>query len=554
MKKIYLLITLCVVTIQCWSQVSWAKKGGLWAYDYGYGVVTDANNNIYVAGKFEENAVFGPYTASCQGNHDAYIIKYGADGTEKWFRTAGGANGDYAWGISTDRTNFLYVAGEIEGTTPIVFSGSSVTLQGAGDNDIFVSKWDLDGNVVWAKREGTSKSEKALAVTNDNSGNVYVCGYFTDNGNFNGAALPGYGGRDIFIAKYDAQGTFQWVQKAGGSGRDEAKSVKTDNNGNLYVCGMFSGSASFGGNTVSSADNYQDSYIAKLSAGDGSFQWVKKGEAVLDDVAWSLILDNAGSIYVSGEFNSYISFQSPPAGVATTGNTNAYIAKFDPSGTVQWIRGAGGNMTDRARGIGTDGSTLYLTGQFGGVANFGSHSLVAADSSDVFITALNSSGGFLWAVAGGGPADSFEPLGYESGIAVTGNNNMVYATGGMLNDANTPNSIFIDFGGNSLTGYSRDDMFLVAIGSEGVGLSGEELTFHTNLHPNPSADYFYYNSRWPVQQLVVTDLSGKVVQQIAGVGPGALVIDMRYERQGVYFCAIYLSTGDVLHQRILLQH
>src|SRR3954471_14000366 len=102
MKKIYLLSLVALTVVQLNAQINWARKGGLWAYDYGYGVVTDNSNNIYVAGKFEFNAVFGAFTANCQGNHDAYIIKYSPDGTEQWFRTAGGHDGDYAWGISTD--------------------------------------------------------------------------------------------------------------------------------------------------------------------------------------------------------------------------------------------------------------------------------------------------------------------------------------------------------------------------------------------------------------------------------------------------------------------
>ena len=554
MKKIYLLLMLNIMTFDIWSQVAWAKKGGLWAYDYGYGVVTDVNNNVYVAGKFEMNAIFGPMTASCQGNHDAYIMKYGPDGAEKWLKTAGGADGDYAWGISTDRTNFLYLAGEIEGFTPIVFSGSSITLQGAGDNDVFVSKWDLDGNLIWARREGVITSEKALAVTNDNNGNVYICGYFTGSTNFNGLAVSGYGGRDIFIAKYDAQGTFQWVQKAGGTGRDEAKSIKTDNNGNVYVCGMFSGSASFGSNSVVSGDTYIDSYIAKLSGADGSFQWIKKGAAVLDDVAWSLVLDNAGSIYVTGEFNSYISFQNPSSGLATTGNTNMYVAKFDGSGNVIWIRGGGGSMADLARGIGTDGNTVFLTGQFGGVATFGNITLVAADSSDVFVAAMDANGAFLWGLAGGGPADSYESLGYESGIAVTGNNNTAYATGGMLNNGNSSGAISLDFAGTSLTGYSRVDMFLVAVGSIGLGSPEESVSKQCALRPNPSCGLFQFNSHLPLEQIVISDLSGKIVRVIHLKLDKDVLLDLSTEKDGIYFSSIYASSGEVFHQKIILQH
>lgn len=547
MKNNYLVLLVLAFCLNAAAQVNWARKGGLWAYDYGYGVVTDNTGNIYVAGKFEYNAIFGAYTANCQGNHDAYILKYSPNGTEQWLKTAGGPNGDYAWGISTDKTNYLYVAGEIEGTSPIVFQGSTVTLTGAGDNDVFVSKWDLDGNVIWAKREGVVTSEKALSVTNDNSGNVYICGYFTDNSNFNGSAVTGFGGRDIFVAKYDGNGTFQWVQKAGGSGRDEAKCIRADNNGNLYICGMYTGNTSFGTIAMTTSDGTQDSYVAKLSASDGSFQWVKKGDAVLDDVAWSLTMDNAGSVYVTGEFNSYISFQDGTKGYATTGATNVYVAKLDGSGNVQWIKGGGGSMLDRARGIGTDGTTIYLTGQFGGSATFGSFGVTAPDSSDVFIAAMDNSGNYLWVGSGGGPADTPEPLGYESGIAITGQNGMVYATGGMLRDTSCASCPAIDFNGHALTGYSRDDMFIVALGSaQGVGLphfSADGVRYY----PNPADQAVFVEGREDLE-CAILDINGCMVRK-TGTGHVS-VADLP---SGVYLLELK-SDKSVSHQKLIVQH
>jgi hypothetical protein len=271
-------------------------------------------------------------------------------------------------------------------------------------------------------------------------------------------------------------------------------------------------------------------------------------------VAWSLVLDNAGSIYVTGEFNSYISFQNPSSGLATTGNTNMYVAKFDGNGNVIWIRGGGGSMADLARGIGTDGTTLFLTGQFGGAAAFGNITLVAADSSDVFVAAMDASGGFLWGLAGGGPVDTFEPLGYESGIAVTGNNNVAYATGGMLNNANSTGGISIDFAGTTLTGYSRDDMFLVAVGSSGVGLQEESWSSQYSLRPNPSSGLFQFNSHLPLEQIVISDLSGKTLQAIQLHSDKEVLIDLRREKDGIYFSSIYASSGAVFHQKIILQH
>src|SRR5688500_5405654 len=112
MKKIYSIAFFIAIAFNSMSQnFAWAKEGGSYAYDYGYGVCTDAAGNVYVAGKFEGdqtdgsgNAYFGNITVYCQGNHDMFVAKYNSAGVIQWVRTGGGEVGDYAHGITCDAT------------------------------------------------------------------------------------------------------------------------------------------------------------------------------------------------------------------------------------------------------------------------------------------------------------------------------------------------------------------------------------------------------------------------------------------------------------------
>lgn len=91
MKKIYLFLLLIPLFKGLISQnFEWAKIEGKYAYDYGYGITTDINGNIYVAGKYEENAVFTGDTLPNQGNHDSYTAQYSSTGSMNWIRTCGG--------------------------------------------------------------------------------------------------------------------------------------------------------------------------------------------------------------------------------------------------------------------------------------------------------------------------------------------------------------------------------------------------------------------------------------------------------------------------------
>lgn len=456
----------------------WAKRAGLWAYDYGYGITTDNSGNVYIAGKYEMKANFSGTVVPCQGNHDIYVAKYSPSGALAWVRTAGGYTGDYATCIATDGS-YVYIAGEIEGAgAKITFVGSSITLYAQGSNDVFIAKYDLNGTLIWARRAGGYDWDKATGIACDNSGNIYVCGYFKNNSTFGGTStIYSSGAEDIFVAKYNSSGTFLWVRKAGGSGRDEAKEIGVDDAGNVYVCGMFKNTANFSGTNITSS-GYLDMFLVKYSA-SGNLQWVKKAGGAWDDVAWSMTLDDAGKIFVAGEFNSSVNFDG--IHLTTAGAGDIFVARYNSSGNVEWAKRAGGKSLDRARGIGTDGNNIYITGQFGSSATFGSTTKYAADHWDIFFSALTNNGDFLWTTTVGGPVDADEDLGYESGNAICAEpNGNVYATGALLSGGT--------FGGTSLNAYSRTDIFLTRL-YNGSGGGGNSTTSPELIASNSSWKY-----------------------------------------------------------------
>lgn len=479
MKKIYLFLLLITLFKGLTSQnFEWAKIEGKYAYDYGYGITSDINGNIYVAGKYEENAVFTGDTLPNQGNHDSYTAQYSSTGNLNWIRTCGGYDGDYAHAITSNQNN-IYVAGEVEGgTATISFPGSTVTLNPMGNNDVFIASYDLNGNLQWARTDGYLYNEKALGIACDNSGNVVICGYFKDTTMFNGQLIPSLGQEDMFVAKYDASGNLLWMRHAGGPGEDEGKALVCDASGNIYVCGMYSNGAVFGTTTYTTPNtpygNFFDGYIAKYDP-NGTLLWVKSIGGEYTDVAWSITKDNAGKIYVAGEFSGAkfdgITDEWP------NGKEDVFVACYDQNGNYQWVNHGGGPIADRARGIATDGTTIFITGQFGLNSTFGSASVTAADSSDIFISALDNVGNFLWTKTVGGVVDTFEYDGFESGIAICAAPGFAYVTGTIL-DGGT-------FDNYNHNGYKRTDIFITKI-STTVGVNELQKQNETiNLYPNP---------------------------------------------------------------------
>jgi hypothetical protein len=548
MKKLYLFAVLNLIVVSTRAQYfQWAKAEGLWAYDYGYGVGLDNSGNLYVSGKYELNgANFSGTTVTCQNNHDAFLAKYDPAGNLSWIQTAGGTLGDYSHAMCVDNINSaVYTTGEIEGySNPIFFSNSSVSLTCIGDNNIFLAKYDFSGNLIWATSAGYYYSDKGLGVTTDNSGNVYICGFFTDTTKFNGTVIPGYGGKDIYVAKYDANGNFQWMRKAGGPGRDEAKAVKCDAAGNVYICGMYSNSATFESQTFTCTPNYFEAFLAKYDP-NGNLQWVRKGGGDFDDVAWGMTIDNQNRIYITGEFIGYGVFGS--FAVTSAGAADVFVGCYDGNGTEQWLTRGGGTLVDRARGMGTDGTNLFITGQYGATAIFGGNSVTAADSSDIFITAMDNSGTFLWTSAVGGIADSLETLGYESGNSIcaetSGN---VYAAGSLLNGGS--------FGPWNVTGYKRTDAFITKLNATPAGLKEEIKNTGVAIYPNPATGIFRFetSSLLPVEVVIYNSL-GQVIEH-AHYKTTRAEINLTSYPDGIYFVEAKTAEQVFEKKKIVVQH
>ena len=135
------------------------------------------------------------------------------------------SSNDFAYGVATDISGNVYVAGGTEGG----LDGNT----SAGNTDLFVVKYSSSGTKQWTNQFGSSSRDSANGVAPDSSGNVYVTGKTK-------GALDGYntaGEADLFEVKYNSSGTHQWTNQLGTDRYDEARGVATDSSGNVYVTG-----------------------------------------------------------------------------------------------------------------------------------------------------------------------------------------------------------------------------------------------------------------------------------------------------------------------------
>lgn len=431
----------------------WAKRAGWYAFDLGYGIGSDNAGNVYIAGKYELTANFGGTKVTCAGNHDIYIAKYSPTGVFQWVRTAGGVSGDYAHAIAVDGEGNSYITGEIERTVNF----GSVTFTGNGSNDVFLAKYNTNGDLQFAKKVGgSSTSDRGLGISQGN-GSIYITGNFHGTARFSSTILTTSGGTDIFIAKYTTAGDFQWIKKAGGSGNDEGYAVSNDSDGNAYVTGYFSGTANFSGTSISSKGG-NDIFIAKYNS-TGSLLWVKNAGGTGQDYGMGIQVDNSGAVFLTGGFRNTSAFGSIILR-GDGGHADIFVARYTSSGEIVWAKKAGGHENDYGRAIALDASSnCYITGNFGLSATFGSTTIVGIDSAEVYFASYDANGNFRWVLKASGEFDVSDPNRFiEMGLSIcTDPSGNVFASGTYRSNSS--------FGATTLAPWGiHTDVYITKIG------------------------------------------------------------------------------------------
>ncbi len=386
-----------------------------------------------------------------------------------WARSASDTNAEEGWSVATDASGNVFMTGFFIDST-ITFD--TTTLTNAGQNDIFVVKYDASGNALWAKSAGGTSDDVGKSVAIDANGNVLVTGFFSSPTiTFGTFTLTNVGIGDIFIVKYDASGTVLWAKSVGGTDYEVGNCIATDASGNVLITGYFySPTITFGTFTLTNGGNAGDCdiFIVKYDS-SGTVLWAKSAGGTSNDYGYSVATDASGNVLVTGYFYSpTITFGTFT--LTNTGSADIFIVKYDASGTVLWAKSAGGTDEDEGYGIATDASgNVLATGYFTSpTITFGSFTLTnpinIGIAPDIFIVKYDSSGTVLWAKSAGGSGGS---EGYSVATDASGN---VLVAGSFY-------SPFITFDSDTLfpSSSATDPMFLVKYNPTGTVLWAKGL-------------------------------------------------------------------------------
>ena len=295
---------------------------------------------------------------------------------------------------------------------------------------------------------GGSQVETDIAgVAVDSSDNIYITGTSLGTNVFGSSVTSGTSD-NIFVVKLNSSGVIQWVYTAGGNGRDRGRKIALDSSGNVYVVGYYQNTVDFGGGNVTSNQSF-DAFILKLNS-SGTFQWVKSyGGSNGNDLGRDVAIDSSDNVYMLGAFRTTVDFGG--GNVTSNGNSDVFLVKLNSSGVFQWVYTAGGTGDDGVRALALDsGDNPYITGNFASTVNFGSGNITAANSNDLFILKLNSSGAYQNIYT-----SNIDTTTKAKGLFIDSSGN-IYATGTFQNTVN--------FGGGNIT-TSGKDIYLLKLNS-----------------------------------------------------------------------------------------
>jgi Secretion system C-terminal sorting domain/Beta-propeller repeat len=363
----------------------WATYYGGENNDWGSAITVDNIGNIYVCGSTASDSDMA--TPGCAQSFNGgglwcgFVAKFDTSGSRIWGTFLGGSTGatfDLEMGsISCDSFGHVYVSGTCDDTSNVATPGTFRPVKPEGMDtaiDCFLVQYDTTGNKLWGTYYGGPGRNQTYVGANCNDGtNVYLGCYTndTDAGYITTSACyqpTMRGSSDALLVKFNQAGSRIWATYYGGESSESLTGLAFNPGAGLYVFGITysdSDMASTGCYDSVNAGN-GDAYVALFSPELGMRIWgTYFGGPGQESSNYSRITcDDSGNVFVDGYTASASGIASSGAWQSTLGggDYDAFLAKYNTSGVLQWSTYYGGDGDDQPYACASDGKNVYLCG------------------------------------------------------------------------------------------------------------------------------------------------------------------------------------------------
>jgi hypothetical protein len=522
-------------------------------------ICSDASGNMYVLG----NADYGPFVDSGVLKSDSsyyysntFVAKFNGQGKAIWVRHVRDSSGSPHAGLALDSSGNCYIFAL---SRVIVDLGSERLLRPGA----YIVKYDSSGDIRWG-RNVSDQYIYASALAIDKQGNLYITGLYSVPTNFESVRLTDSAEESIYLAKLDTLGRIEWARSIEGTNPfsacegtglsivDESGSTK------IYLLGdLSSDSTYFDDKLVVNESHSTSSYCVFLARcnDQGKIEWVRTGNdsnhgSFNDGVGWGICSDPDGEIYITGNFAASAGFFDRP--IYTNSNSNAFTAKFNPSGASEWIEVSSPTDPNNLHGASGCGiavdpeGNVYTCGAYTGVINFGGET-VGPDpwgNDNLFVLSYDGSGNKRWVRHS--TTDRINAGIGTAGMSVmTLSGGSSYISGAYQNSFTLGNMTLLPVGGNG-----QAELYLTKLGSSGASVSDRLSSPHISfsIFPNPASAEMTLNFTLGQSADVgveIIDMLGRSKKEISlgemNEGNHAQEIDLSGLPSGSYICR--MNTG-----------
>jgi len=378
-----------VMKLNAKGETQWIRQFGSPGEDLAVAIAIDRKGFLYVTGQIggdldpNDDQIFRgkevhPGESENQDERDgddAFLMKLNVNGEVQWLRQYGIADDDAGFGVDTDIFGNPYVIGYTWGD----LDGDGPGLH-EGQEDIYLTKFDPNGNQKWIKQLGSSEADVPYAMTIDKlHGNIYVTGFSIGNIANASGTQPNAGGQDIVAISFNTEGQLKWLRQFGTEGDDNGFGITVDRHQHTYISGYVSGDLDGLGPDIYAGD--LDFAVIHLGP-NGDLVWSRQLGTEGSDFGLGIAVDPFGGIYATGTVFGDL---DPTDSQLYQGRRDIAVINFDRDGYTNWIRQIGTPLNDWGFHIAVERQCqVRVTGQTGGdLDGFGPQTF--AGTFDIFV-------------------------------------------------------------------------------------------------------------------------------------------------------------------------
>jgi hypothetical protein len=385
---LFLLLQVLSINAQSWQ---WVEHVGGFGGEVFEGLAVDAGGRVWFAGSYEESFALNSQSLPVYGGADLFIAGADENGVVRWTTTAGGPFDDMVAGLTIDPAGAILCTGTF--WQEAVFDEERIQTT-ANLKGIFIAKYEPSGALGWVRVvEGTMLKE-VTDIAADREGNIFLTGFFQEQLMVDTTVLTAKGASDLFLMKFDKDGQLQWATSAGYSGDTRALRMALIGD-EIILSGFFNDTTLIAGSRFTANTFDRDVFVTRFDR-FGRATWARKAGGVHDEEVTGLAIGSNGDIYLTGWLVGVMKLSESLQIESKTGQSDFFLLRYSARGEPLMGRAMGGDRLQQASDLVAFDGGVALSGHYQGEMTIDGVTISAGVGFGSFIAHYDQSGNLNW--------------------------------------------------------------------------------------------------------------------------------------------------------------